>query len=1048
MRKLLRIFTLSCLMGWASTVKAQTETYNLGVSSVAWPQSSVLTKQPVQLTLHNYGPTTVTSFTVGVIKNDVKLFEEKYTEQELLKNSNLVLTLQGKVDMEYGETASMKIYAKVDGTDTNEKNDTSTFKVEMPPLCSYPYLWDASKVSDEYSGKWSYDSTRGNFYVSGRGTNINKYRLKTPAISFKEGDYVTCNFRYHVATEGTKLEIYVDYGETIDTIYSSTLSVTNGNEYADGNVSFKPKGTAQVIFAGSVEALGYGEIWLTDISFQEAVTDLKAVKVISPAIEKLVTSDDGYKVKVRYKNISPFNIESPTLCYSVGNSNVTEIYSGTLTEGEAIDYVFNTPLKVSTTGTFNLMAWCEAKDDGRLNNDTVQASYSFYDALDFPYTTTFDEGNDLWQTIDYDGDLSTWQFDSLENYGGCAYYPTTNTTSAEDYLLTPAIKMPAGRSRISFYYSGSSTSGSEHLTVLMGKSPDPTDMKTVLVEKDVNVSGWLNAYSLIDLDQADTYYFAFRATGTGNRIYLDNLHIDQEEDICINNITFDTESGFDKSTSKVTISYINHGVSAQKNITVRYYINNVQADEQTVTETVQPGDTLFYTFEKPADISYSDSTYTLKGEIVTVIGSDQNNDVIYGQSIKHWPTYGIPYSYGFDDSERNGYWTNESDTEGITSKWTAANVNTNAYSPKMVLKHSGKVTTGTKDWAYSECIYIPKGTYEVSFFYRTNVNGNKTTYLQNFSLNVGNDRTPQAMTTEIVNLDSVLVYGTFYKKFNGKIEIANDGKYYLGFCFTTSNCGTSSYLYIDDIEIKPISEGKALPYTADFAEEWTKYNSKSTNPNWTEYTETDNSQVERVQRTSDHVTLSSGFEDKLVSPKLKIEAGKKVTMTVNYALSSDSTNTALNIYTGHVDNSDSLKLVASMPVVADSAYTEYKYTFTATEADSCVYIGFRTNSPTEGVAGYVYDARIKQVTIDYDSNTGINLVPNEASTTISKREHTLHIAASSIINKVEVCDVSGQRVMQISPQKNTVSLDCSSLHGVYVVSVTTHDDKTVRKLIF
>lgn len=173
MRKLLRIFTLSCLMGWASTVKAQTETYNLGVSSVAWPQSSVLTKQPVQLTLHNYGPATVTSFTVGVIKNDVKLFEEKYTEQELLKNSNLVLTLQGKVDMEYGETASMKIYAKVDGTDTNEINDTSTFKVEMPPLCSYPYVWDASKVSDEYSGKWSYDSTRGNFYVSGKGTNIN-----------------------------------------------------------------------------------------------------------------------------------------------------------------------------------------------------------------------------------------------------------------------------------------------------------------------------------------------------------------------------------------------------------------------------------------------------------------------------------------------------------------------------------------------------------------------------------------------------------------------------------------------------------------------------------------------------------------------------------------------------------------------------------------------------------------------------------------------------------------------------------------------------------
>lgn len=336
----------------------------------------------------------------------------------------------------------------------------------------------------------------------------------------------------------------------------------------------------------------------------------------------------------------------------------------------------------------------------------------------------------------------------------------------------------------------------------------------------------------------------------------------------------------------------------------------------------------------------------------------------------------------------------------------------------------------------------------MSFFYRTNVNGNKTTNLQDFSLNVGNDRTPQAMTTEIVHLDSVLVYGTFYKKYNGKIEIANDGKYYLGFCFTTSTCGSSSYLYIDDVKIKPINEGKALPYTANLAEEWTKYNPKTTNPYWTEYTETDNSQVERVQRTSNHAALSSGFEDKLVSPKLKIEAGKKVIVTVNYALSSDSTNTTLNIYMGHVDNSDSLKLVAAMPVVADSAYTEYTYAFTATEADSCCYIGFRTNSPTESTAGYVYDARIKQVTIDYDSNTGIALVPTDASATISKREHTLHIVASSTINRVKICDVSGQCVMQISPEKNDLSIDCSSLHGVYMVSVTTHDGRIVRKLIF
>lgn len=70
--------------------------------------------------------------------------------------------------------------------------------------------------------------------------------------------------------------------------------------------------------------------------------------------------------------------------------------------------------------------------------------------------------------------------------------------------------------------------------------------------------------------------------------------------------TFDKEkSGFAKTTSKVSLSYINHGVTPQKNITLRYWLNTADDPyaptktpyaEETVADEVQPGETVTYTF--------------------------------------------------------------------------------------------------------------------------------------------------------------------------------------------------------------------------------------------------------------------------------------------------------------------------------------------------------------------------------------------------------------------------------------------------------------------
>lgn len=1042
----LRNTLAGCAMMAVAAASAQT-TCDVAVTAYASPRACALSSQPVSFTVtKNSGPDTIKALTVGVVKNGVKLFEEK---KEVSLVSAATVDLNYNIGLEYGKTDTVQLYAKSDIDDTNEANDTLTYTVAMPVCRDFPYIFNAATATSEFTAnKFTWDASQSQYYVVGKGATLKNSSLTTPVVKMAEGTQAKYTFNYHVSTANLSLLVMVDYGTERDTIFNEHMPMTSDTEFADYQLSFKSKGPGQVIMRiTGAPALKYNELIVSDMCVVEDLPDIEATAITSPSVTTLARQDAGYKVSVTYTNRSSFDIANPVFGYKLGDQTVTETYSGTMAGGDTLIYTFATPMATPAADTCEFVAWSSVSDDANASNDTVKATYVFYDAMAFPYITKFDDGNDKWQIINADGDGYTWMFSSLSGTGGCATYPMTSNAASEDYLVSPAIKMPAGRSRISFYYSGYMQSGTVNLTVLMSTTPDATGVVKTLFSKDLTNNGWLNGFSLIDLEEAGAYYFLFKATGKSDRIFIDNLYVDQDEDLCINDVTCDTESGYDKTTTAVTLSFMNYGVSPQKDIKVRYYINEVAAEEQTVAATVQPGDTVYCTFSTPADISTPDSTYQLKGEIVTVVGPDQNNDVIYGQSIMHWGVKELPYSYGFDDTQRNAQWLTRNDTDGNSSTWKYYAAGTNCYSPSYVLYHVGPVASGTNDWAISECIHMPKGRYEVSFFYRTPVNLRTDTYKQSFSFNLGTDRTPQAMTTNIVTFEDMLNPGQFYKKFTGYIDIAEDGKYYLGFSCNTATCLSSAGLSIEDLEIKPIVKGQELPYAATPNAGWTVYNPRRTNPYWQPFTEDDSTQVMRVQRTSQHAILSSGFEDKLVSPKLSLDAGKNVVITVNYTLLSDSANTAIDISTGHINNSDSLTTVASMPVVTDSVYVDHVFKFTAAEADSAFFVGFRTNSPTDQAAGYVYDARIKKVTIEYDGEIGgIGDVAASRDVAICARNGQLTIAAPTAIGEICVYDLTGHEALKATTELNSVTLDCSALKGIYVVKVTGSADAVVKKI--
>ena len=317
------------------------------------------------------------------------------------------------------------------------------------------------------------------------------------------------------------MTVVADYGERQETVYSEECGIST--KLTSHYCSFKADSTAIIRLVATAKGSfnTYVQMQLGQLSVTESKPDLSMDEILSPAASSLCTSADGYEVKVRVKNNSPFDIANPTLAFSFSDQEVSEQYEGTVKAFESLDYTFKTRLQTADTWLGQLKATVSSADDSNADNNSVSSSIRVYSPMAFPYTTGFDTGNDLWTVYDGNNDGVIWGFDSSSSLGNIAYFPA-DALASDDWLISPAISMPKGRSRLSFYYSGS-TRLTQHLRVLMGTEPSVDKMTEVLFDEDVKNNGWLNGYHVIDLDEAGLRYFAFQTTGKSDQIIIDNI---------------------------------------------------------------------------------------------------------------------------------------------------------------------------------------------------------------------------------------------------------------------------------------------------------------------------------------------------------------------------------------------------------------------------------------------------------------------------------------------------------------------------------------------
>ncbi len=89
----------------------------------------------------------------------------------------------------------------------------------------------------------------------------------------------------------------------------------------------------------------------------------------------------------------------------------------------------------------------------------------------------------------------------------------------------------------------------------------------------------------------------------GHDVILDDVRFDQSEDLSILSAANSSVSGFNLTENTVIVEIANHGTTTQSGFKAAYTVNGGAPVEETVQQSVAPGESLQYAFSNKVDVS-------------------------------------------------------------------------------------------------------------------------------------------------------------------------------------------------------------------------------------------------------------------------------------------------------------------------------------------------------------------------------------------------------------------------------------------------------------
>lgn len=193
---------------------------------------------------------------------------------------------------------------------------------------------------------------------------------------------------------------------------------------------------------------------------------------------------------------------------------------------------------------------------------------------------------------------------------------------------------------------------------------------------------------------------------------VDNVEIyaPAADDIGVIAINSPTDGCGLSSTETVSVEIVNFGTNAQSNFNVGYDMNGTPVVPETVTSTLNPNDTITYTFSSTADLS-TPGVYNFDAYTILTADADNNNDTLKNHTAEHFTPLTTPHTEDFES-------LTSGDMGNLTNGWVTSPTSGFAWEANMGATGSsntgpsGDHTTGGGIYMYTEA--SGAGTGEVT----------------------------------------------------------------------------------------------------------------------------------------------------------------------------------------------------------------------------------------------------------------------------------------------------------------------------------------------
>ncbi len=512
-------------------------------------------------------------------------------------------------------------------------------------------------------------SGNGNFmytevpFGSGGDTAI----LTSPCLDLDGMIAPQMEFYYHMTGSGCgTLEVLVNNGVTWNSVFSISgqqqPSTTSPWTLVNVPLSLFAGNILQIKFRMTATTNTAGDIAIDDVTvFEPQPIDGAIINILSPPVESCgFTANENVTVQVQ--NAGTTAQDTIPVAYTVAGSGIVvrDTIFQTLLPGDTLVHTFSQGADLSQGGvTYNILPWTEFIGEQAVGNDTLQGYTVLNSLTPPPYIQDFENFTpnsqiaiEAWEQSTTDDD--DWTFFSGPTGSGAtgpqvdhttgtaqgvyAYMEVSTVANGEEVeLISPCLNFflsPTPKVEFWYHMFGTTTG-----TLSM----DVQDANGVWTN-EWSISGdqgdqWRNA--LVDLT---AYAFQnvkirFRAQSLGccaGDISIDDIFIYQPQpnDVGVADILSPLGVGCDLGPAvPVTVQVTNYGTMLQDTIPVSYQLDNGTVVMDTLFATLNPGDTLPFTFATTVDLSTPGTTYTLS--TWTDLAAEQTfiNDSILGYTV-------------------------------------------------------------------------------------------------------------------------------------------------------------------------------------------------------------------------------------------------------------------------------------------------------------------------------------------------------------------------------------------------------------------------------